>query len=65
MHKKCWFESLNERPRHRWEGNTTTDFKRIGWGCSDCIHVAKDRMGSCENSNKLLVSIKLGDFLTN
>jgi hypothetical protein len=31
------------RPRRRWEGNTKTDLREIGWGGLDRIDVAKDR----------------------
>jgi hypothetical protein len=31
------------RTRHRWEDNIKMDFREIGWGGMDWIHVAQDR----------------------
>jgi hypothetical protein len=32
-----------ERPRHRWEDGIKTDFRKIGWGGVEWIHLAQDR----------------------
>jgi hypothetical protein len=34
---------LLRRPRHRWEYNSKTDLKEIGFDSVDCINVAQDR----------------------
>jgi hypothetical protein len=31
------------RPRYRWEDNIKTDFREIGWGGVDWIHMIQDR----------------------
>jgi hypothetical protein len=31
------------RSRRRWEDNIKMDFKEIGWGGMDAIHLARDR----------------------
>jgi hypothetical protein len=31
------------RCRHRWEDNIKTDFREIGWGGKDWIHLAQER----------------------
>jgi hypothetical protein len=30
-------------PRHTWEDNIKMDFKAVGWGNADWIHLAQDR----------------------
>jgi hypothetical protein len=32
-----------ERPRHRWENGIRMDFREIGWGSVQWIHLAQDR----------------------
>jgi hypothetical protein len=54
------------RPRCRWEDNIKVDFREIGFGDVDWIHLAQDRgqvAGSCEHDNESSVSIKCGEFL--
>jgi hypothetical protein len=31
------------RPRRRWEDNITMDFREIGWGNVDWVHLSQDR----------------------
>jgi hypothetical protein len=31
------------RRRHRWEDGIRMDFREIGWGCVEWIHLAQDR----------------------
>jgi hypothetical protein len=31
------------RPRHRWEDNTKTDLREVGWGGMNWIELAQDR----------------------
>jgi hypothetical protein len=31
------------RPRHRWENGIRMDFREIGWGSVQWIHLAQDR----------------------
>jgi hypothetical protein len=52
------------RPRHRWEDNNKMDLRETGFGDVDWIHWAKDmdRWQALVNTNKLLSSIKCGEF---
>jgi hypothetical protein len=48
MNTKFWLENLKGRDRsedrnYRWEVNTRMDFREIGWGGVDCMHLAQDR----------------------
>jgi hypothetical protein len=48
MHERFWWENQKERDqplgkvRCRWE-NIKMDFRKIGWGGMNCIHLAQDR----------------------
>jgi hypothetical protein len=45
------------KPRHRWEDNIKTDFREIGYGGLEWIHLVQDRdkWQACVHNNELRV----------
>jgi hypothetical protein len=51
-------------PRHRWEDSIKMDHRKMGWIDVNWIHLDQGPIvGSCDDSNEPLGSIKYFEFL--